>query len=46
MGDLAEVRRAAGDEEEADAATGKARELFDRIGNVAGAAMLRASVAA
>lgn len=43
---LAEVRLAAGDEEGADAATVNARELFERIGNVAGAAMLRASVAA
>jgi class 3 adenylate cyclase/predicted ATPase len=43
---LAEVHRAAGDEEGADAATTRALELFDLIGNVAGAANLRAAVTA
>jgi tetratricopeptide (TPR) repeat protein len=38
---LADVRRAGGDERGADAATETARELFERFGNVAGAAMLR-----
>jgi hypothetical protein len=43
---MASVRRAAGDEEGADAATARALELFERIGSVAAAAMLLAAVAA
>ena len=38
------VRRAGGDDDGAEAATARALELFDSIGNVAGAAMLRADV--
>jgi len=43
---LAAVRRAGGDEAGADAAARRARELFESVGNVAGAAMLREAVGA
>jgi class 3 adenylate cyclase/predicted ATPase len=41
---LAEVQRAAGDQVEADTAVERALELYDRKGNVAAAALVRASV--
>jgi tetratricopeptide (TPR) repeat protein len=43
---MASVRRAAGDEEGADAATARALELFEQIGSDAAAAMLRAAATA
>jgi tetratricopeptide (TPR) repeat protein len=43
---LAKVHRAAGNDEDADAATARALDLYDRIGNVAGAGMLREAVSA
>jgi hypothetical protein len=43
---VAAVRRAGGNEEGADEATARAVELFDRVGNVGGVAMVRPVVSA